>query len=214
MGARRPAGRSDPRSIVAVFGHGSCVYRGRRCSLRVLVFSRQLAPSVLPRSPTGPWTGPSPWTTAMPSSRPWGWSISADVRSPATVAVRRSRGRLPGRLPRLRDRPAPGQARRVRRQSPWPPFRGEAYASCRSRRDSKRPGRRDADGDVTEVNHVTAEVSLAPGCAPMVAVLLGRLADRHRTAQPPGNSTLRYGTSTTPGKSGREFRTAGPGSFT
>jgi hypothetical protein len=37
--------RSGPDRVAAVLGDGSCVYRGRRCSLWLLVFSRQLAPS-------------------------------------------------------------------------------------------------------------------------------------------------------------------------
>ena len=167
-------------------------------------------PRSVPRSPAGPWTEPHQWTTATPSGRPCGWSISAEVRSPATVAVRRSRWRPLGRLPRLRERPAPHRARGVRRGSRCPPFRGEAYASRRLRRDSQRSGRSDAVGDV--VDRVTDEISLARGCAPWWRCCW--VGWRLSTAQAPGNTTLRYGTSTTPGKSGTKSRSADPGSST
>ena len=42
-------GRPVPGSV-ATLGDGGCVYGGRRCSLRLLVFSHQLAPSFSPAS--------------------------------------------------------------------------------------------------------------------------------------------------------------------
>ena len=42
--------RSAPECAAVTLGDGGCVYGGRRCSLRLLVFSRQLAPSFSPAS--------------------------------------------------------------------------------------------------------------------------------------------------------------------